>query len=299
MPSSELFATEAIRIGQLLRQGRAQKGLTVESVASDLHLQPRQILALEKGDYSGFSSPAIVKGHLRACARLYVMDGNALVQILDAALPRQKSPPPQSPVTPIRITASVTKVNRSVVQAAIVGLVVLLVAGLLWQVLRSRPPVGADSGHVVQSAPVSPVTTTTSESVEPVAALVSEPVDVAQVGATADSAVKNPAVSAESPAAAVSAATAVVASEVTLHIEFLDDCTVRLKSSDDKTLHDRKHRKGEIFDMAVKAPLHVWFSKGTAVAVTFDGVAVPVPVKPGFQSVDFVLGGEQSANDNE
>jgi hypothetical protein len=51
--------------------------------------------------------------------------------------------------------------------------------------------------------------------------------------------------------------------------------------------------------MAVKAPLHVWFSKGTAVAVTFDGVAVPVPVKPGFQSVDFVLGGEQSANDNE
>ena len=64
-------------------------------------------------------------------------------------------------------------------------------------------------------------------------------------------------------------------------------------------IHEKVHKKGEIFDMPVKTPLHVWFGRASAVNVSYNGAVVPVPVRPGFQSAQFVLGDEPASGEIE
>ena len=84
-----------------------------------------------------------------------------------------------------------------------------------------------------------------------------------------------------------------------LHIEFIDDCWVQLKSSDGTILHDKTHKKGEMFDMSVKTPLHIWFGRAAAVNVSYNGAVVEVPIKQGSQSIQFILGDEHLSGEAE
>jgi cytoskeleton protein RodZ len=87
--------------------------------------------------------------------------------------------------------------------------------------------------------------------------------------------------------------------DAVLHVEFIDDCWVQLKADNGKVIHEKVHKKGEIFDMPVKTPLHVWFGRASAVNVSYNGAVVPVPVRPGFQSAQFVLGDEPASGEIE
>jgi cytoskeletal protein RodZ len=84
-----------------------------------------------------------------------------------------------------------------------------------------------------------------------------------------------------------------------LHVEFVDDCWVQLKSDDGKVLQDKTYKKGEVLDMPVKTPLHIWFGRAAAVNVSYNGAVVEVPIKPGFQSSQFVLGDETASREIE
>lgn len=73
--------------GALLAAQRQAKGWSVEHAASQLKFATRQVIALEEDNYAALPGPVIVRGFIRAYAKLLGLDANALV----ASLPQEGS----------------------------------------------------------------------------------------------------------------------------------------------------------------------------------------------------------------
>ncbi len=71
-------------VGVKLAQAREQQQLKIESVATDLHLRPEVVRALETGDQTHLPSQPFVRGYVKSYARLLGLDDAALL----AQLPR-------------------------------------------------------------------------------------------------------------------------------------------------------------------------------------------------------------------
>lgn len=65
--------------GKTLAAQRESMGWTVEQVADQLKLAVRQVVALEEGDYDNLPGPAVVRGFVRAYAKVVKLDAAPLV----------------------------------------------------------------------------------------------------------------------------------------------------------------------------------------------------------------------------
>lgn len=65
--------------GKTLGAQREALGWTVEQVADQLKLAVRQVIALEEGDYANLPGPAVVRGFVRAYAKILKLDPAPLV----------------------------------------------------------------------------------------------------------------------------------------------------------------------------------------------------------------------------
>ncbi|MCC7517429.1 MAG: DUF4115 domain-containing protein [Pseudomonadales bacterium] len=289
-------------IGHLLLRYREKRGLTLEQVASELRLTVWQLAALEAGQFAKLRSGVFIKGYLRACARLYGVDGEALVQAYERIEPAE--------VVVIDSPSSMTVMAEKSVLTAKQKQVMLLVCALLLLVVFSlwlangtdvddAPIVAsntdsqikvADSLPVIPAA-VGPMDTVSQSSVVP-------PENVATKSVTTE----NTVVTATTSPAVLPASDApeqAASQEPVLHLEFSDDCWIRIRNSEGKVLHEKTYHKGDVLDFPVSPPVHIWFGRVAAVNATYNGVSVNVPVKPGFQSVQFVLGDDTHHTDNE
>ncbi len=75
--------------GTRLREGRLAAGLSVDAVAQQLKLAPRQVAALEGDDFAALPGRTFVRGFMRNYARLLRLDATALL----AALPEGDAAP--------------------------------------------------------------------------------------------------------------------------------------------------------------------------------------------------------------
>lgn len=66
-------------IGELLHQGREARQLSLADVAQILKISPRQVEALERGNWSALPGQTFVRGFVRNYARLLQLDADALV----------------------------------------------------------------------------------------------------------------------------------------------------------------------------------------------------------------------------
>lgn len=84
--AAELLAAEAARValspGTQLATARNALGWSVEQVAAQLKLATRQIVALEADDYAALPEPAVVRGFIRAYAKLLKLDAAPLVALI-------------------------------------------------------------------------------------------------------------------------------------------------------------------------------------------------------------------------
>lgn len=71
--------------GSKLRSAREAQGLTVEAVAQQLKLAPRQVQALESDDYGRLPGRTFVRGFARNYARFVQLDPDAIVALLPTA----------------------------------------------------------------------------------------------------------------------------------------------------------------------------------------------------------------------
>jgi len=73
--------------GKTLQSKREAMGWSVEQVADQLKLAPRQVVALEAGDYASLPSPAVTRGFVRVYAKLLKIDAAPLVSMIELNMP--------------------------------------------------------------------------------------------------------------------------------------------------------------------------------------------------------------------
>jgi cytoskeleton protein RodZ len=73
--------------GRILAAQRETMGWSVEQVADQLKLATRQVVALEQGDYSALPGPAVVRGFVRAYAKVVRLDAVPLVAMIALETP--------------------------------------------------------------------------------------------------------------------------------------------------------------------------------------------------------------------
>lgn len=177
--------------GARLRTLRIEGGFTVEQIASQLYLAPRQIIALESDDHAALPGMPIVRGFIRAYAKLLRTDPAPLLVGLGADMASQQSLQLRgslsAPLPQARVPSMVQRDNGTSARGLIPGLVLVLATTVLWasgylrdiavfaeslpseiedvlKLVESRPP--AASAQSVQPVPPSPSELPASPSVE-------------------------------------------------------------------------------------------------------------------------------------
>lgn len=82
-------------VGSLLREAREKMGLSIMDVAGQIKFAPRQIEALEAGDYKHLPEPAFIRGFVRSYAKILHLDSQPLLDALPQ--PRSNEPAELSP----------------------------------------------------------------------------------------------------------------------------------------------------------------------------------------------------------
>ena len=172
--------------GKNLRQVRLDLRLTPEEVAKQLHLAPRQILALESDDYDNLPQSTYVRGYLRSYALLL---GLSPEPILESYSRMHVAAPPRLAREPNPHTEHHEGQVRSATY--VVGALVLVLIVAWWQGRDEAPPNPPDG--YAQVAPAVPL----SEAQPPTEP--TPPADVPDTAPPPPAAVPTPAPAPETP----------------------------------------------------------------------------------------------------
>ena len=136
----------AAHAGTMLRDGRVAAGWSLDMVAQQLKLAPRQVQALEDGDYAGLPGRTFVRGFARNYARLLGLDPDSVLQALpgptgDAAL---ESPTLHPTAVKIGELPSGGHARPRRVASVVLVVIVLVVAAVFgYRHYRGDPSAGA------------------------------------------------------------------------------------------------------------------------------------------------------------
>ena len=122
--------------GARLRTLRIEGGFTVEQIASQLRLAPRQIIALESDDHAALPGIPIVRGFIRSYAKLLRTDPAPLLVGLGAELAFQHPLQPReglsAPFRHARVPSMTQRDKGTSARWLILSLVLLLATTVLW-----------------------------------------------------------------------------------------------------------------------------------------------------------------------
>lgn len=151
--------------GGWLRQAREQAGLSIDAVAQQLKLAPRQVKALEDGDFAELPGRTFVRGFMRNYARLLKLDPEAVVAALPSAdaAPALEGPSIGSASRPMGELPA-THASRSstwsrwLIPIALLALVAL---GATYELTRQKraPTADAPAIKTLPAEPVAPAST--------------------------------------------------------------------------------------------------------------------------------------------
>lgn len=295
--------------GAQLKAQREALGWPVEQVADQLKLAPRQVIALEAGDMAALPNLAVVRGFVRAYAKVVRLDAAPLVAMIEV-----HPAPAQDPAAPVRREISATfsesrfpsMTQRSSNQTPlwIAGAVAVVVAAAFGAYKLGYVPASVLSAHADKEAPhadVGPVETTLIKPGQeltpvqtpsvPLISVPPPPGNDTQTGAPAASAIASAPAAAVPPAAAPAAtpavtppavatpAAAVGANALVLKVE--QDSWVEIRRPGAAPLISRMVKAGstETFDIAGPATLVV--GKPAAVQATLRGAKLDLPTVAG------------------
>jgi len=144
-------------VGDRLAKAREQQQRTVESVASDLHLRPEVVRAIENGDEAQLPALTFVRGYIKIYARLLELDDAALVVQLPAT--GEYSPEPLKRVGIRRAGVSLPVGKWFIWILVLVALVFLVVYGApvlerLWTTSTGSNEVPSDQLQLPQAEPI-------------------------------------------------------------------------------------------------------------------------------------------------
>jgi cytoskeleton protein RodZ len=298
--------------GKVLAAQREALGWTVEQVAEQLKLAVRQVVAIEAGDYSALPGPAVVRGFVRAYAKVVKLDAAPLVaQIpLDEPVPQPGATLRRDKPASFSEVRFPTHGRRSQLPLLPIAVIVIVLAaaaaawhfGLIERVLnRGEGPAPAPGAASSPAPAVLPPNVSESPATAPAAS--ASLVAAAPAASIEANALQNPSVplisvpppasaAADSPAAAagVTAAAAAPASQApaaapasanALKIDVREDSWIEVRRAKGAPLISRLVKGGSTETFEINEPVTLVVGKPTGVSATLRGAAVELTRVPG------------------
>lgn len=266
--------------GVQLANYRQERGWTVEQVASQLNLAPRQILALERDDYPALPGMAIVRGFIRAYAKLLKVDATPLLATLggEAVYVPESVQPRKVLATPFSDARLPSMTERTGLSSKWVlgALLVVLLGVIIWSVRQG--------GNVADAAKVAASESKTEQSEtagtvpnpqlpEPVPQSQQAVVTQAPAVTASNSELPVPAVAA--PAAAPPTPvldTQAPAGKDTLQLKVREDSWIEVRrASSNAVVLARIVKAGETANVEISEPVSVVFGNAAGVDATLRG----------------------------
>lgn len=122
-------------VGARLRAARAARDLSINDVAQALKLGPRQVEALERGDWQGLPGQTFIRGFIRNYARLLHIDPAPLMDQLDDALEKPADSLSVPDVRPATMPAGSSLFARRDHRLMLVALAAVVLAALAYLLL--------------------------------------------------------------------------------------------------------------------------------------------------------------------
>ncbi|WP_319633123.1 helix-turn-helix domain-containing protein [Janthinobacterium rivuli] len=293
--------------GAQLKAQREALGWPVEQVADQLKLAPRQVIALEEGDMAALPNVAVVRGFVRAYAKVVRLDAAPLVAMIEV-----HPAPAQDPAAPVRREISATfsesrfpsMTQRSSNQTPlwIAGAVAVVVAAAFGAYKLGYVPASLLSSHAEKEtahAEVGPVETTLIKPGQdltpvqtpsvPLISVPPPPGNDTQTGAPAANAASapaaavpptaTPAVTPAATAAAAPAAAAVGANALVLKVE--QDSWVEIRRPGASPLISRMVKAGSTETFDITGPATLVVGKPGVVQATLRGAKLDLPTVAG------------------
>jgi cytoskeleton protein RodZ len=148
-----------VAAGTLLREAREAAGLTIAAVAQQLKLAPRQVTALEEGDFAKLPGRTFVRGFMRNYARLLRLDPDAVLAALpDTAAPDANEQPSLAPTPrPMGELPADANARPSPARWAIpLALVAVVTVAAVYEM--ARPPAEPGRPTITERSAPAPVT---------------------------------------------------------------------------------------------------------------------------------------------
>ncbi|NML59543.1 helix-turn-helix domain-containing protein [Massilia sp. RP-1-19] len=296
--------------GKTLAAAREAMGWSVEQIADQLKMAVRQVVALEAGDYAALPGPAVVRGFVRAYAKVVRLDPVPLVAQIALDAPeagiagsiRRDRP---ASFSEVRFPSHGKRSKLPVMPILAVVLVAAAIGA--WQFGLVPASLTGASAPAGQTAVLSEAETVTSPSTpaiqDPSVPLISVPppatasdaapgaatpagagpvqgVGAAPLAPAATTSVTPPAAAVTAPA--VPAATAPAAAGANpLVLNVREDSWVEVRDAQGKALVRRMVKAGETASIEIAGPSTVIVGKPNAVTATLRGAPVALPPMQG------------------
>jgi cytoskeleton protein RodZ len=275
--AGESAGAGAESLGALLKRTRAARGLSVEQLAADLRVEPRQLSALEAGDFGAFGAAVFVKGYLKQYSQRLGLDYGELLARYERAAGVE-----QMPIVHRTGTRWRDERRGSRWLIVVVGALIAASAYLLWtngpveDLMRAqRQTQDADSEartsepeRVPVAAP--PAVVSGTPSAEALDDDGDAPVDVATVTAAAEAQTVE-----EQPVQSTPAATPPGHAEITIVTR--EDSWVEVTDFAGERVHYGLMRAGETLSLDGRPPLSFVLGNAAAVELTVSGQRYAFP----------------------
>ena len=281
--SAELHPTQPIAenqtAGQMIRTARLQKGLHMAVLSVTLKVPIRQLEALEANQYDAFKGPVFVRALALSVCRQLQLDPSQVLALLPQ--PSDRLPMYRSSIAPqlsdnrLRVDGSAIVRSIPAQTLAIAGLMLALIAALLWMpspstwswwplsINRADSEVKADP----QPSAGAEVPVVPEQIVQPQTNL-----DVAAVVAPAESAASVPPTAVPPlPVATPSSKVSKASSDALLGLTATNDSWIEVRNGQNQVLWSRVMHAGERTELQYPLPMNVVIGRAQAVSVTYQG----------------------------
>ncbi|SEH59200.1 cytoskeleton protein RodZ [Rheinheimera pacifica] len=288
-PENETVAE--ISVGQLLRQAREQRKLTIQQVALQLNLKAEQVERLEQDQPDGRTLETFARGYVRAYGRLLKLPETELM----AALSRQTGSA-ASTAKPMRTfsnrTAHQATENRFMwLTYAIIALLLVLLFVWWWQSARENT---ADSSSIPASQPVEARTQPVSpQPTTEVPAAQATDEQAASMGSAADNAISEQQLNEMLQQLVPPSTEPVPAVEVpqldTLEMRFSENCWIDVVDAEGNRVAYGTKQAGYIMQLTGKAPFVITLGNPSVVRINFNQQAFDMSAFPGGRVAKFTI----------
>ncbi|HWK74083.1 MAG TPA: RodZ domain-containing protein [Povalibacter sp.] len=265
--------------GELLRHERERRGLSVQQMADELHLDVKVIHALESNDFQLLGVPVYAKGHLRKYASVLGLSPDEVITHYQAlsdtpampqVVPAVTAPPQLRPRVSLRVPLWI-------VAGAVVAVGALWLAG--WLLDRLQPGESSNSTTLVVPEIAAPQADEQPEQT------VIEP-DEAETPSEVGTSAAEETVPTGAP----------TAGNVTVRLQFSAASWTEIYDARGQRLMYGIGRPGEARTLSGEPPLKVILGVVSAVAMQVNDQPVPVPRRAGKDATRFTVAADGSVS---